>query len=69
VALRRPVFYGWVLVATAFVTMGIVVSARTAFSLFFPAILDEFGWSRGLRRRPSRPGCSRRTCLLRSSAF
>ena len=45
---RPPVFYGWVLVATAFVTMGIVVNARTAFSLFFPAILDEFGWSRGL---------------------
>lgn len=45
---RLPVFYGWVLVATAFVTMGLVVNARTAFSLFFPAILDEFGWSRGL---------------------
>jgi MFS family permease len=42
------VFYGWILVATAFVTMGIVVNARTAFSLFFPAILDEFGWSRAL---------------------
>ena len=41
-------FYGWVLVATAFVTMGIAVNARTAFSLFFPAILDEFGWSRAL---------------------
>jgi MFS family permease len=45
---RLPLFYGWIVVATAFVTMGITVSARTAFSLFFPAILDEFGWSRGL---------------------
>jgi hypothetical protein len=36
---RFPVFYGWVLVWTAFVTMGIVVNARTAFSLFFPSIL------------------------------
>ena len=36
-------FYGWVLVATAFVTMGIVVNSRTAFSLFFPSILGEFG--------------------------
>jgi MFS family permease len=45
---RVPIFYGWILVATAFVTMGIMVNARTAFSLFFPAILDEFGWSRGL---------------------
>jgi MFS family permease len=45
---RVPIFYGWILVATAFVTMGIMVNARTAFSLFFPAILDEFGWSRAM---------------------
>jgi MFS family permease len=47
---RRPVpfFYGWAIVATAFVTMGIGVNARTAFSLLFPPILDEFGWSRGV---------------------
>jgi MFS family permease len=45
---RQPrLFYGWVIVATAFVTMAIGVNARTAFSLLFPAILDEFGWSRG----------------------
>jgi MFS family permease len=45
---RLPVFYGWIIVATAAVTMGIAVNARTAFSLFFPPILDEFGWSRGV---------------------
>src|SRR5919198_1440373 len=28
--------------------MGIGVNARTAFSLFFPPILDEFGWDRGV---------------------
>ena len=43
-----PFFYGWVLVAVAFVTMAIGVNARTAFSLLFPPILDEFGWERGL---------------------
>ena len=41
-----PFFYGWVVVAIAFVTMGIGVNARTSFSLLFPPILDEFGWSR-----------------------
>jgi MFS family permease len=41
-----PFFYGWVVVAVAFVTMGIGVNTRTAFSLLFPPILDEFGWSR-----------------------
>src|SRR6267142_2724232 len=45
---RLPFFYGWVIVAVAFVTMGIGVNARTAFSLLFPPILDEFGWERGV---------------------
>jgi MFS family permease len=46
--IRPPLFYGWVLVAVAFVTMAVGVNARTAFSLLFPAILDEFGWDRGM---------------------
>ena len=40
-------FYGWVIVAVAFVTMAIGVNARTAFSLFLPPIIDEFQWDRG----------------------
>jgi MFS family permease len=44
---RLPVFYGWVIVAVVFVTMGVAVNARTAFSLLFPPMLDEFGWDRG----------------------
>ncbi len=43
-----PFFYGWLVVAVAFVTMAVGVNARTAFSLLFPPILDEFGWERGL---------------------
>jgi len=43
-----PIFYGWLVVAVAFVTMGIGVNARTVFSLLFPPILEEFGWPRGL---------------------
>jgi len=45
---RLPFFYGWLVVAVAFVTMAIGVNARTAFSLLFPPILDEFGWERGV---------------------
>jgi MFS family permease len=45
--LLRRVFYGWVIVAVAFVTMAIGVNARTAFSLLLPPIIDEFGWDRG----------------------
>ncbi|HZU91589.1 MAG TPA: MFS transporter [Stellaceae bacterium] len=46
--IRLPFFYGWLLVAIAFVTMAVGVNARTAFSLLFPAMLDEFGWDRGV---------------------
>src|ERR1700759_5851436 len=46
--MRLPVFYGWVIIAVTFVTLGIGVNARTAFSLFFPPIIDEFGWERGV---------------------
>ena len=47
-AIRLPFFYGWLLVAVGFVTMAVGVNARTAFSLLFPPILDEFGWERGV---------------------
>ncbi|GIX49760.1 MAG: MFS transporter [Candidatus Tectimicrobiota bacterium] len=47
-AARLPFFYGWVVVAVAFVTMGIGVNTRTAFSLLFPPLLAEFGWPRGV---------------------
>ena len=46
--MRARFFYGWVIVAVTFVTMAIGVNARTAFSLFFPSIVDEFHWERGL---------------------
>lgn len=45
---RLPFFYGWIIVAVAFVTTGIGINARTAFSLLFPPILNEFGWNRGV---------------------
>ncbi len=47
-AKRLPFFYGWIIVAVTFVTMGIGVNARTAFSLLFPPILSEFGWERAV---------------------
>jgi MFS family permease len=45
---RLPFFYGWVVVAVAFVTMGVGVNTRTAFSLLFPPIVEEFAWGRGV---------------------
>jgi MFS family permease len=46
--LRLPFFHGWIIVAVTFVAMGIGVNARTAFSLLFPPILDDFHWDRGV---------------------
>jgi MFS family permease len=45
---RLPFYYGWLIIGIAFVTMAIGVSARTAFSLLMPPLIDEFGWDRGL---------------------
>lgn len=45
---RLPFFYGWIIVAVTFVTMGIGVNARTSFSLLFSPIIDEFKWDRGV---------------------
>ncbi|WP_445493083.1 MFS transporter [Rhodopseudomonas sp. RCAM05734] len=46
--MRLPFFYGWIVIAVTFVTMAIGVNARTSFSLFFPPIIEEFGWERGV---------------------
>ena len=45
---RLPFFYGWAIIAIAFVTMALAVTARTAFSLLLPPLIEEFGWDRGL---------------------
>jgi MFS family permease len=45
---RLPIFYGWIIIAVAFVTMAIGINARTAFSLLVPPIVDEFHWDRGI---------------------
>lgn len=44
---RLPVYYGWVVLGVAFATMAIGANVRVAFSLLFPPILEEYGWSRG----------------------
>ena len=43
---RPTIFYGWVMVALTTVAMMLVYGVRHSFSVFFPPILDEFGWTR-----------------------
>lgn len=44
---QSPFFYGWIIVAIAVVAQTLVYGIRHSFSVFFPSILDEFGWTRG----------------------
>ncbi|MBI2887739.1 MAG: MFS transporter [Chloroflexi bacterium] len=41
-----PFYYGWVIAVLCAVTMAVVYGFRYSFSVFFVAILDEFGWDR-----------------------
>lgn len=44
---KPKLYYGWIVVAVSFVTMAITSPAWFSFSLFYPPILEEFGWTRG----------------------
>lgn len=45
--MKKPGFsYGWVIVAISFITLAIVYGSRYSFSVFYVAILQDFGWSR-----------------------
>lgn len=43
---RRNIYYGWVIVAVAFVTMFVVMGFRFAFGVYYVAILEDTGWQR-----------------------
>jgi len=44
---RRGVYYGWLVLGIAFVTLTLGFANRTTFSVFYPTIVEEFGWDRG----------------------
>ena len=44
---RPRFFYGWIIVGMSFISMTLIYGVRHSFSVFFPPILDEFGWGRG----------------------
>jgi len=44
---RISIYYGWVIVGIAVFTMLLVYGVRHSFTVFFPSILNEFGWKRG----------------------
>ncbi len=42
-----PLYYGWIIVGVALVSMAFWFGLRTAFSVFYVALLEDFSWSRG----------------------
>jgi MFS family permease len=44
---RLPVYYGWVIVGGSLFALGLTYSVMYAFSVFYVALLEEFGWGRG----------------------
>ncbi|MBN1829914.1 MAG: MFS transporter, partial [Deltaproteobacteria bacterium] len=45
---KAPIlFHGWLMILTASIGMALIYGARHSFSVFYPAILHDFGWKRG----------------------
>jgi MFS family permease len=43
----QGIFYGWVILGAAFITLAIGYSTRNSFSVFYPTIVEKFSWERG----------------------
>ncbi|MBI2853449.1 MAG: MFS transporter [Chloroflexi bacterium] len=44
---RHSLFYGWIIAGLALVSMTLIFSVRSSFSVFLPPILADYNWSRG----------------------
>ncbi len=43
----QGIFYGWVILGVVFITLVLAYGVRNSFSVFYPTIVEEFGWGRG----------------------
>jgi MFS family permease len=44
---EQGIFYGWIVLGVAFVTVVLGYAIRNSFAVFYPTIVEEFGWERG----------------------
>jgi len=45
--MKRPFYYGWIIVGVALVSMAFWMGIRSSFSVFYVYLLEEFRWGRG----------------------
>ena len=43
----QGIFYGWIILVVAFIAVVLGYAIRNSFSVFYPTIVEEFGWGRG----------------------
>lgn len=43
---RGTIYYGWIVVGVSFITLALVIGTWYSFTVYFVAMLKEFGWSR-----------------------
>ncbi|MBN1152548.1 MAG: MFS transporter [Dehalococcoidia bacterium] len=44
---RPRIYYGWIVLAAGFIIMLLGYAVRNTFTVFYPVIVDDFGWARG----------------------
>jgi len=45
--LKSKLFYGWIIVAVAFISMAFWMGIRASFSVFYSHLVEVFSWGRG----------------------
>ena len=45
---EEPFPLGWIIVVTSFIALALIYSLQYSFSVFFVALIKEFGWSRSI---------------------
>ena len=44
---RRSIYQGWIILAASFIIMLLGYAVRNTFTVFYPVIVEDFGWARG----------------------
>ncbi len=43
---EKKIFYGWIITGIVFLNLAMAYGAQYSFGVFFPALIEEFGWTR-----------------------